>query len=149
MIILGIDPGSKQSGYVFLGNGSSQPILEADVKDNNEVLNIIRTGNYDVLAIENIRGYGIVAGDDTFDTCTWIGRFDSEQKAMLIGRKDIKKHLCGNTTTNDKYVRQALIDRYGEQGTKRNKGPLFGIARHMWAALAVATTARDRVKECN
>jgi hypothetical protein len=100
-------------------------------------------GSHYILAIEQIRVYGIVAGDDTFDTCQWSGRFQEAHEAKnspvyMIPRKDIKRHLCGNTTTNDKYIRQALIDRIGEVGTKKNPGPLFGISGHLWAALAVA-----------
>ena len=65
----------------------------------------------------------------------------------MIPRKDVKRHLCGNTTTNDKYVRQALIDRFGEPGTKKNPGRLYGVSGHIWAALAVAITAADRLAE--
>ena len=45
----------------------------------------------------------------------------------------------------DGNVRQALIDLIGEQGTKKNKGPTYGISSHSWAALAVAVyTANNR-----
>ena len=145
MIILAIDPGSKQSGWVRWDT-SRNVVLGASISPNSDVRTMVSQciGREEV-AIEVIRGYGIVAGDDTFDTCIWIGRFDPDENAMLIPRKDIKRHLCGNTTTNDKYVRQALIDRLGEQGTKKAPGPLFGIAGHMWAALAVAVCAADRL----
>jgi hypothetical protein len=43
-------------------------------------------------------------------------------------------------------VRQALIDRLGPQGTKKNPGPTYGMRSHLWAALAVAVYAGD-VKE--
>lgn len=142
MIILGIDPGSKESGYVYWDT-VSQLITGYGILDNPKMLLEVEDFKYDILAIEVIRGYGIVAGDDTFDTCIWIGRFDSGSMARLIPRKKIKQHLCGNTTTNDKYVRQALIDRIGPQGTRKNPGPTYGISGHMWSALAVAVTAAD------
>lgn len=145
MMILGIDPGSKQSGFVFWDTNAG--LIKYGILDNDIVQERVREQSYHILAIENIRGYGIVAGDDTFDTCIWIGRFDHKKKAMLIGRKDIKRHLCGTTTTNDKYIRQALIDKLGEQGTKKAPGPLFGVSGHTWAALAVAITAADKIKE--
>jgi Holliday junction resolvasome RuvABC endonuclease subunit len=150
--ILGIDPGSRESGYV-LWDADNQIVLEAQHVINIFLLeSLAKTVSVENVAIERIRGYGIVAGDDTFDTCEWVGRFDiaaaaSGKRVHLIPRKDIKKHLCGNTTTNDKYIRQALIDRIGEQGTKKSPGPLYGISGHLWAALAVVITLQDKLRE--
>jgi len=152
MIILGIDPGSKQSGYVLW---DGKKVIECMHTDNELIRGVVISGGnsiYDEVAIERIRGYGIVAGDDTFDTCEWVGRFDMAAKfrnkpVQLIPRKDIKRHLCGNTTTNDKYIRQALIDRFGEVGTKKTPGPLYGISGHLWSALAVAVTYTDQHKQ--
>lgn len=55
-------------------------------------------------------------------------------------RKVAMEKLCGVTNTTDKFIRMALIDRYGEPGTKKAPGPLFGISGHLWSALAVAVT---------
>jgi hypothetical protein len=55
-------------------------------------------------------------------------------------RTAIKKHLgCGRG--KDKDVRAALIAKWGEVGTRKNRGPLFGVSSHIWAALAVADYA--------
>ncbi len=154
MRVLAIDPGSKMSGYVLWDTDTLKALSMAHTP--NEVIERLidkeSTETIDCIAIERIRGYGIVAGDDTFDTCEWIGVFKKSAEIRnipvhLIPRKDIKRHLCGNTTTNDKYIRQALIDRYGEVGTKRKPGPLFGISGHLWAALAVAVVCADRLAE--
>jgi len=150
MKIFGIDPGSRESGCVIWGIDSRR-VIQYEHTCNEKVLCVIRNLENDVIvAIEQIRGYGIVAGDDTFDTCHWSGRFQEAHEVKQLGgqvhlipRKDIKRHLCGNTTTNDKYIRQALIDRYGEVGTKKNPGPLFGISGHLWAALAVAVVCME------
>lgn len=155
MIVFAIDPGSKKSGYVIW---DGEKLLGKGHEDNEEVIRQIElsyhsdTNSEMIVAIEQIRGYGQVAGNDTYDTCEWCGHF--ARYAMTLGcsvsmipRKDVKKHLCGNTTTNDKYVRQALIDRIGDQGTKKDPGPLFGISGHLFAALAVAVTCFDRLKE--
>ncbi len=40
-------------------------------------------------------------------------------------------------------MREALIHRFGEQGSKKAPGPTYGIASHVWAALAVAVTYSD------
>jgi hypothetical protein len=149
MLILAIDPGSKESGVVFW-DAHKSAVVKAEKMKNNWCLRCIK--NFQtaaaVVAIEQIRGYGMVCGDDTFDTCHWSGRFHEAYetnggKVYLIPRKMIKRHLCGNTTTNDKYIRQALIDRFGEVGTKKAPGPLCGISGHLWAALAVGATCAD------
>lgn len=149
MIIMGIDPGATKSSYVVWDCERNAVDHFAPSLDNWYVLERCRDFcKAQVMAIEQIRGYGIVAGDDTFDTCETSGRFREAHESKggvvrMIPRKDIKRHLCGNTTTNDKYIRQALIDRFGEVGTKRQPGPLFGISGHLWAALAVAVTCAD------
>ncbi|MHB8123146.1 MAG: RuvC family protein [Desulfuromonadaceae bacterium] len=157
MKILAIDPGSKQSGYVLWDSTADLPLESAHIT-NAQVLELLKVlvmvEKVDMVAIERIRGYGIVAGDDTFDTCEAVGRFDMAATfyhipTRLIPRKDIKKHLCGNTTTNDKYIRQALIDRFGEVGTKKCPGPLYGISGHLWSALSVAVTCADLGMEIN
>jgi hypothetical protein len=154
MIIMGIDPGARESGIVLWDTVQSKPRAAKTLENWQVISSLLHGDDFSggdmLVAIEQIRGYGIVAGDDTFDTCEAVGRFEQAAlvrgfKVIKIPRKDIKRHLCGNTTTNDKYVRQALIDRIGEQGTKKTTGPLFGISGHMWAALAVAITAVDRL----
>jgi len=152
MIIMGIDPGARQSGYVLWDVGASLSREAAHVS-NGKILEILKASAVDkinLVAIERIRGYGIVAGDDTFDTCEAVGRFDMAATfynipTLLCPRKDIKRHLCGNTTTNDKYIRMALIDRFGDVGTKKNPGKLYGISGHLWAALAVCVYAADNM----
>lgn len=152
MLIMGIDPGSKESGVVFWDAHKSQ-VVKAEQMENNWCLRCIK--NFQTVAaavaIEQIRGYGIVAGDDTFDTCQWTGRFQEAYennggKVYLISRKEIKKQLCGNITTNDKYIRQALIDRFGDVGTKKTPGPMRGISGHLWAALSVCVVCADIIE---
>lgn len=142
MVILGIDPGAENSGWV-VWDGTK--IVDKGICSNLELLEQMRQGGYDRAAIECVRGYGQVVGNDTLITAEWVGRFDSDCTAMLLPRKDIKRHLCGNTTSRDSDIRQALIDRIGPQGTKKAPGPTFGVGSHMWAALAVSVTARDKL----
>jgi hypothetical protein len=69
-----------------------------------------------------------------------VGRIQEASKipCHLVYRKDIKLAFCGTCKAKDANVRQALIDRFGEQGTKLNPGRLYGIKKDMWSALAVA-----------
>ena len=146
--IMGIDPGSRESGYVIWDTEINRPEKAGHIP-NGVMLTMCRLyDKREPIAIEQIRGYGIVAGDDTFDTCQWSGRFQEAHDGgdvYMIPRKEIKRHLCGNTTTNDKYIRQALIDRFGEVGTAKRPGPLFGISGHGWSALSVCVVCSDLI----
>jgi hypothetical protein len=64
---------------------------------------------------------------------------------QLVYRRDVKLHLCHSPRAKDANVRQALIDRLGPQGTKKNPGPTYGMKSHLWAALAVGVYAMDKV----
>jgi hypothetical protein len=104
----------------------------------------------DEIAIEQIRGFGVMASDKLFDTCMWSGRFlqaFGESVTHWVPRKEVAKHLCQSFGSNDKYVREAIISRFGGEGAigkKAQPGPLYGISSHLWAALAVALTCYDR-----
>jgi hypothetical protein len=145
LTILGIDPGPTESAYVILHDGHH---ISQFATVRNEVL--VKALNFNVeaahCAIEQIRGYGIVAGNELFDTCWWSGRFYhefGEHRTTMLPRKTIATHLCGHARPGDKFIRQALIDRLGAPGTKRQPGPTYGVTGHVWAALAVAVTWWD------
>jgi len=162
MTILGIDPGSTMTAYVVLGEHG----IETHCKvGNEEMLRIIRFDGlslpgHAVVVIEQIRGYGIRAGNELFDTVHWGGRFEEaacrRNHVVMLPRKTIVTHLCGHGQAGDKHVRDAIIDRYGGQeralGTVSKKlkinepGPLWGIAGDEWAALACALTFMDRAE---
>ena len=56
---------------------------------------------------------------------------------------EVKMNLCHSAKANDADIRQALIDRFGPGkqkaiGLKGSPGPLYGVSKHCWAALALA-----------
>lgn len=141
MNLLAIDPGPKESAFVHYDGAT---IVEKGKVVNEDLLDHL-AGYAERYAIELIRGYGLSVGNEVFDTCVWIGRFMQQadpRKVTLIPRKDVKAHLCGVTTAKDKDVREAIVYRFGGKdkaiGTKKEPGPLYGVAGDMWAALAVA-----------
>jgi len=150
MSILAIDPGTTESGFVVLDEGR--------VTDSgfvpNPVLRTMLMGRLSFLeattiAIEMIASYGMPVGKETFETCLWIGRFieRSRVEPVLVYRKDVKVHLCGTVKAKDGNIRQALVDKYGPQGTKKAPGPTYGISGHLWAALAVADYAASKLQD--
>lgn len=146
MKVLGIDPGTTQSAYVLWDGGH---VIEADIIANHTmlmVLNLMR-GVADLCVIEKIASFGMAVGAEVFETVYWTGRFAQcwhVEGVVRIPRLEIKIHLCKSARAKDANVSQALKDRFGQVGTKKNPGPLFGISSHKWAALAVAVCAWDR-----
>jgi|688.fasta_scaffold13059_4 hypothetical protein len=144
--ILGVDPGLEQSGFV-LWDGNK--IIESGVIDNEQLrAKIETTPDSTHIVCEMIASYGMAVGRSVFETCVWIGRFmEAALRRNLdwkcLFRQEIKIHLCHSAKAKDSNIRQALIDRFGEPGTKKNPGPLFGVKSHAWAALAVAVTFCD------
>ena len=72
-----------------------------------------------------IASYGMAVGKDVFETCIWIGRFTELARLQnieveYIYRKDEKINLCNSMKAKDSNIRQALIDRFGEVGTKKD-----------------------------
>lgn len=57
-------------------------------------------------------------------------------------------HICGRANASDTNIRAALIDLWGGKekaiGKKATPGPLHGISKDVWAALAVAITYAER-----
>jgi hypothetical protein len=139
MSILAIDPGPNESGAVLWDAG----VLKTWQCQNEVILSLLTDSkNAPIVAIEMIASYGMSVGKEVFETCVWIGRFKqwaiNPNAVRLVYRKDIKIHLCGTVKAKDSNIRQALIDKYGPCGTRKNPGHLYGISGHLWAALAVA-----------
>jgi hypothetical protein len=160
MHVIGVDPGPKESAYVIW---DGVRFVQHEGLPNEDLVYMLkhRGGSAivplaDFCAIEQIRGYGIPAGNELLDTCFWSGRFfeawgrppGASSSAVMIPRKDVLKHLgYGGAGNADAAVRAALMGRFGGVGTKRAPGPLWGISGHLWAALAVAVTFWDRQAE--
>jgi hypothetical protein len=137
--IIGIDPGNKQSGYVIIEDGK---ITDSGVMENNLVLQSLENiiGFSSVIAIEWIQAMGMSVGKEVFETCMWVGRFAqaSLNPVRLIPRGRIKLHHCGSARAKDGNIAQALRDKYGEKGTKKEPGYFYGVSSHAWQAFAVA-----------
>jgi len=158
--IFAIDPGPAQSAWLEFDLYRQIP-KGFGIVPNPELLHIIyaRDGNAKKTnyVIEMVQSFGMPVGKDIFQTCVWTGRFieaicQTQAEWSLLYRRDVKMHLCNSTCAKDSNIRQALIDRFGPSGggkvpqigTKANPGPLYGIARDIWSALALAVTYAER-----
>lgn len=159
-MIFAIDPGNVESAYVIVKDDLSK-VIEKGKVSNDELQNIIikslisyEAGSYRYyskpkIAIEMIASYGMAVGATVFDTCVWIGRFCKlfeikGYEVTFIYRKDEKMCLCNSMKAKDSNIRQALIDRFGVVGTKKNPGYFYGFKKDIWAAMAVAVAYHDK-----
>lgn len=141
--ILAIDPGPETSGFVVWDTDSQTPVVEAGQIDNPLLIHRLRNREFvgaQICAFEMIACYGMAVGASVFETCVWIGRIVERAgiPAYRVYRKDVKMHLCRSMEAKDANIRAALIDKYGAPGTTKAKGKLYGIYKHIWAAVAVA-----------
>lgn len=152
-MILAIDPGTEQSGYVIIGPEGQ--VIEAGVVSNHEMKCIVYARSAHetgwTMAVEMIASYGMSVGREVFETCVFIGMLLEawDHESVKVYRKDVKLHLCGTPRAKDANIRQALIDIYGGDsvaiGNKKNPGPLYRVKSHAWAALGVADYVRRSV----
>jgi hypothetical protein len=147
-MIFSIDPGNEKSAFVITND--TKPLF-FDKVDNDELLMMLDTRKYDKLVIEMVASYGMAVGKTVFDTCVWIGRFIQKANERNIPfefmyRKDVKLNLCNSMRAKDSNIRQALIDRFGEVGTKKDPGFFYGFKADIWSAYAIAITHLDNSK---
>lgn len=145
--IVGIDPGNTHSGLIVWDTGNER-VLRADKEDNAQLLVQLRNGELagEVVAIEVPDLIGQSIWHQVLETCQWLGRFREAAEARgmlveLITRRQVKLTLLGRSSVKgaDAHIRQALIQRYGPPGTKKEPGRTYGVSRDAWAALAVVT----------
>ncbi len=153
MKILAIDPGNIKSAYCLIDTNTYKP-SSFGKQDNNWLLGFMNTQGalFDKVIIEMIASYGMPVGKEVFDTCVWIGRFkqiaeSQDLEVEYIYRKDEKMNICHSMKAKDSNIRQALIDRFGEVGTKKNPGWFYGFKADIWQAYAVGVTYLDMAKE--
>lgn len=145
-MILAIDPGNIESAYCVIDKQTYKPIEFGKI-DNELLLIKLSELKYDDLVIEMIASYGMPVGKEVFETCVWIGRFiqiRTSPSYSYVYRKEEKINLCNSMKAKDSNIRQALIDRFGEVGTKKNQGWFYGFKADIWSAYAVGITYLDR-----
>jgi hypothetical protein len=147
VIVLAIDPGTRESGFVVF---DGRRVLQPGIFANALMLQAVAEGRGlkvepDILAIEKVEAMGMAVGAEVFETVHWSGRFlqawRDPDAVLRITRRQVKLGLCGSMRAKDANIRQALIDMLGAPGTKQRRGATYGVTSHAWAALAVAVIA--------
>lgn len=147
-IIYGIDVGSEKSG-VCIWDTQKQKIIYKDDQHPNEMIPHQFAHYY---VIEDIKSYGMPVGKTTFDTCKAIGRFQErlekkDKVYYLVFKPEIQIHFCNTTRAKDASIKRVLLDRFGEKGTKKKQGVLYGLANHAWDSFALCIYIEDHLDD--
>lgn len=150
--LLAIDPGNVQSAYALIEQETYSPIMAEKLPNammRKYLYSQLSLNNTDVV-IEQVAHYGtgMPAGATVFDTCIESGRFiqiasDFAIDAHRMLRASVKTQLCGTPRAKDSNVIQALKDRFGEKGTKKNPGWFYGFKADCWQAYALGVAWLD------
>ena len=142
MSILAIDPGPEQSAYILW---DGKEIQRKAIVNNQVLLDLLYTIEDINVVVEQIKSYGMAVSDSIFDTVFWTGRFCEACKSWTrIPRMEVKLHICKDSRAKDGNIRQALIDRFGPPGIKKNPGLTYGLKKDLWQAFALAVTWWDK-----
>ena len=153
--ILGIDPANKQTGYVIVDNNFK--IYDKGIIKNDKFIELMRTADYDRIALEVIVPYGQRVGKTTFATAEMIGAISMVAKLLdkplfRATRPDITRHLGVQRSTKnnkqptaDSQIITILGKRFAKdyhnnrgEGTKDNPDYFYGFKADIWQAFAVA-----------
>lgn len=152
--IIAIDPGTTESALVeWDGAKVSEPAIWPNAMLIERLSDEPLNDGFRNLFIEMVACYGMPVGKEVFETCVWIGRMIQTWKhatgreAKLIYRQQVKLHHCQSARAKDGNIRQALVDKYGEPGTKKAPGLTYGLKSHLWSAFAIATMITEQEKE--
>jgi hypothetical protein len=152
--ILSVDPGSLYTAYVVLETDSEDTnyvkIIDKNKIDNKLfnmfIMNFFSEDATRIVVFEKVESYGMPVGESVFSTVLWTGRFIGSTNSpyqFLVPRKLVKMHFCGCTRAKDGNVIQALKDKYGDKGTKLNKGFFYGFAKDTWQAAALGLFVKE------
>lgn len=147
MTILAIDPGPEKSAFIQIAHvgGNIRALEHRGHCENANLRAMLIEAWHDAVVCEMIASYGMPVGMSIFSTVRWIGRYEEichgrHIQFHTLFRRDVKSHLCGSMRAKDGNVRQALIDKLGPPGTKKQPGTTYGLSGDMWQALAVGIT---------
>lgn len=151
MRILTIDPGTSKSAWMIFDTSTMLP-SRFGIDANADVLEMVKNTAAKHLVIEMVESFGMPVGREVFETIFWIGRFCEAFAGGTfdrIYRRTVKMHLCQNNRADDAAIRCVLMDRFGGKqsavGLKRTPGPLYGVSKDVWSALAIAMTYAERL----
>ncbi len=148
-MILALDPGSVQTACVVWDGKHIQFASICPNRETAEYLTHQAEGS--VVACEHLQCFGMAVGASVFETAYWVGEFRGLCKTLNLDfvrvmRSEVKMHFCNSMRAKDANISQALRDRFGDKGTKKNPGLTYGLKADLWSAFAIAVMTHDKRK---
>lgn len=158
--VFAIDPGCRESAYVDFSTDID--VHPFDGEPDRKLHTFGKCPNGDLLelcesidavaecAIEMISGYGMSVGQEVFETCVWVGRFQERMggsDVRLVTRGEIKLWHTDSRRATDSQISNALKAKYGEVGTKAAPGFCYGMKADIWQAFALATYLAEKAAD--
>ena len=140
---IGLDPGTKETGFVIVSVvGGVESLRRSGVIGNEEVIGLLKKHEDCHVVCEFFSNYGGSVGASTFGACAWAGRFWQVRPDMrFVRRVEVRLSLLGKASGSDAAIRSEIYVRYGGRastlGIKSNPGKLYGIYSHAMSAFAV------------
>ena len=154
MIVMAIDPGPTKSAFFLHWPGERDRFgisRNQVVRDNLQLM-----AHVDLLLIEKIGNMGMPVGEDVYETVYQSGRIAqvAETAGISVERRKrgfVKSMLCHNSRAKDSNIVCAIVDRYDPlreygrwgKGSKKKQGPLYGLKKDVWQALALLLAWAD------
>ncbi len=154
--LIAIDPGNVVSAYCCLSSAESGPpeLTDFAILENDKLLTTLTAYSPRDVVIEQITSYGQTVGQTVFDTCEAVGRMIERchlhrHAVHKMPRRKVKLWLLGRPNGSDADVSNAVAERYvgfdgggkrAAKGVKAAPGPLYGVSKDVWQALALGVT---------
>lgn len=155
MIVLAIDPGSRESAALLL---DGDVVTDPAIWTNGGIIDILHDlrlnhGDDDVeVVIETIEPWQGVVGPAALETMYWVGRFEEAAhpvRVTLLRRSVVLPALGIGKLPRGKAqaaVRAQLLDRWGGGNPVRRDHPLHGVREDLWSALALAVAYQEGLR---
>lgn len=150
MIVLGIDPGPKESAFC---RWDGSQIHDAGKEANEQLRLRLSKTRVDAVACEHLQCFGMGVGKEVFETAYWIGEyrglvsFELGEKFIPVFRSEVKQYFCHSARATDSNIRFALEDRFGPKGTKKAPGLMYPlVGSDMRSAFAIAVMVYDKLQ---
>jgi len=152
VIIAAFDPGPKRTG-MSIWDGDR--VIFHDTVPNDALLDSLRKPGSGIppraiVAVERLHPYGCRVGPETFQTIEFFGAICECLKdfdMVRVYRREVKSHWLGKASGNDADIRRAMYERFGEPGTKKDPGFLYGIKPDALQSLALGIAVHDQLDD--
>jgi hypothetical protein len=127
----------------------AEPLIEGADQNTDALIEHIglMVEPFQIIAVEDFVPMGQRLDQNSINTIKAIGTIEyvmrNRIRKVFVPRRFVKLYWTGLGNTKDGDIWAAMKSRFGEPGTKLNRGVLYGITSHQRSALALAVMVAD------